>query len=447
MLALGALDFGLEQSIILPALPALAAHYDASLAAVGWLVTGFLLAGIVAVPLLGRLGDLFGKRRMLLVALGAFAVGSLICAATDSIELVIAGRIIQGIGSAVGPLTFALARDTVAPHLLPRAIGAIVGAASAGLAIGFVLSGVLVDEMSVPAIFWFLFLLAAALVVAVFALVPESGVRARVPIDFAGAAVLSVGLATLLLAISKGNDWGWSSPRIIGLFAASLVALTVFVLIERRVREPLVDLGLVVTKPFAGVNICVFVFGYGFYLVGVVLPLIAGLPEAGGGLGYSTTEIGLMLFPTGVASILSAWVAGRLVDRVGPRALVAVGSVLGIAGYASLALAHSTLAELTVPSALLGVAWGLILTAIYPVVLRGASDDKTGVAVAVTALTRNTALALGSQIAFAIIIGAGLVGPFPADSGFTRVFVMGLAGACVLLLVSPIMPGRAAARE
>ena len=143
MLGLGAVDLGLELSIVLPALPALAVHYDASLIAVAWLATGFLLASVVAVPLVGRLGDLFGKRLMILGSLGAFAIGSLMCALTDWIGLAIAGRLVQGLGAAVAPLTYALVRDTVEPALLPRAIGIVVGAASTGGTLGFLLSGVL----------------------------------------------------------------------------------------------------------------------------------------------------------------------------------------------------------------------------------------------------------------------------------------------------------------
>lgn len=443
VLGLGALDFGLEQSIVIPALPVLADHYGASLVAVAWLVTGFVLASIVAVPLFSRLGDLFGKRRMLLLSLAAFAVGSLICALTHSIELAIAGRIIQGLGAAVGPLTYGLARDNVSPELLPRAIGAIVGAAMAGGAIGFLLSGLVVDHFSAAAVFWLLFLLAGGLVVAVFALVAESPVRAKVPVDVGGAILLGVGLVTLLLAISKGSEWGWSSARIVGLFAAAAVLLMIFVLVERRVRQPLVDLALVVTRPFANANVAVFAFGYSFFIAVFLVPQIAASPDTTGyGLGLSTMEIGLVLAPTGFVALAAGWAGGRIVRRTGPRALVALGSVLGIAAFVSLTLAHSTAFALAAGSALLGLAWGFMLTGIYYVVIRSVSTDKTGVAIAVNVVIRNTAVAIGAQAAFAIVAAVELVDQFPAESGYTRAFVMGAAGAGVALLASALLPGR-----
>ena len=133
---------------------------------------------------------------------------------------------------------------------------------------------------------------------------------------------------------------------------------------------------------------------------------------------------------------------GRLVDHVGPRSLAVAGSILGIGGYTSFIVAHSSIAALAAASGVLGFAWGLILTGIYPVVIRSASSDKTSVAVSINVLTRNTAVALGAQIAFAIIAAAGMAGEFPAETGFTRTFVMGLIGACITLLVSTAMPGR-----
>lgn len=448
VLSLGALDFGLEQTLIIPALPALAEHYGTSVATAGWLATGFLLSGIVAVPLLGRLGDLYGKRRLLLVALASFALGSLLCALTHSIQVAIAGRVIQGLGTAVGPLTYGLARDTVSPVLLTRAIGAVVGASSAGSVLGFLLSGLLVDHFAPDAIFWFLLALSTVLAVTLFALVPETRVRADVSIDYGGAVLLGVGLFALLLAISKGNDWGWSSGAVVGLLAGAAALLGLFVLVERRVRRPLVDLALVVAKPFANANVCSFVFGYSFFIAVFVVPVIAATPEESGyGLGLSVTQIGLVLVPSGIGSLVGAWLGGRTVDRVGPRALAAAGSVVGIASYVSLVVAHGSWLALSVPTGTLGIAIGLLSTAIYPVVIRGSSTDKTGIALAVTVVARNTAVSVGVAAGFAIIDGAGVVDSFPAESGFTRVFVMGAVGTALALLASAFMPARTAPSE
>lgn len=443
VLSLGALDFGLEQSLIIPALPALAEHYGASLGAIAWMVTGFVLASIVAIPLVGRLGDMFGKRRMLLASLAAFALGSLVCALAESSGLAIAGRVIQGLGSAVTPLTYGLARDTVAPERLPHAIGAVVGGASAGGAIGFLLSGLLVDTFTAAAVFWFLLGFAILIAIAVRVLVRESPVRADVRLDPAGAALLGLGLLALLLAISRGSTWGWTSGRTLVTLVGALALLAAFALIEDRARQPLVNLGLVVTRPFASANHWAFAFGYSFFIAVFVIPQIAAAPASTGyGPDLSTTGIGLILLPTGVASLADGLAGGRAIERLGPRTLVAGGSALGIAGYTSLALAHASPATLAIGSAAVGLAWGLILTGIASVVIRSAAPDSTSVAVAVNAVTRNTAVAIGAQVAFAIIAGADVAWTFPVESGYTWVFAMGGVGAALLMLTSTLMPDR-----
>ena len=448
MLALAALDLGLEAGVVVPALPVLAQHYHASVIGVGWLVTGFLLASAVATPLAGRVGDMYGKRRMLLVSLAAFACGSLVCAVTDSIAVAIAGRVIQGLGAATGALVLGLVRDTLPPALIPRGIGVVVGATAAGGSVGLLVSGLLVDWFSAMAIFWFLFALAVVLSLAVAATVEESRVRADTHVDLAGAATLGAGLALLLLAISKGREWDWWSSRTLGVFAASAVLLAAFVVVERRVGQPLVDLRLVVARPFLQANVCTFAFGYSFLIAVLLIPLLAAAPPASGyGLGLSTIGIGWILLPNGLAGLFAGWAAGRVVERVGPRALVAAGAVLGIVAYTWFANAHDTRPELIAGTAVLGLGWGLVLTGVFRVVMRGAGSGETSVAFAVNTVIRFVAVSVGGQVAFAIVSGAGAVGPFPAGIGYTRAFVMGAIGAGVLLLASAFLPGRMAVRR
>jgi MFS family permease len=443
VLALATLDLGLEAGIVVPALPVLAEHYSASLIEVAWLVTGFLLASTVALPLFGRLGDLFGKRRMLLVSLGAFAAGSLLCALTASIAVAIVGRVVQGIGAAAAPLALGLIREGLPAARVPRGIGVVVGATAAGVAIGVLLSGVLLDRFSGASIFWFLFALATVLIVAVLSLVPASQTRANTRVDLAGAVTLGLGLAALLLAISKGSAWGWLSSRTIGLFAASALLLSLFVLVERRVRQPLVDLGLVVEQPFLIANICVFAFGFSFVVALLLVPAIAGAPGgAEYGLDLSTIGIGLVLAPVGVAGFVSGWSAGKVVHRLGPRALVAAGASLMIAAYVFLAFEHTGRAALMTGTTLLGLAIGLVLTGVYSVVMNRSSSDKTSVAMAVNIVARNTAAAVGGQVSVAIVTAAGLVGGFPAGTGYTRAFLVSAIVAGALLLSSAFLPRR-----
>lgn len=442
VLAFGALDFGLESSIVLPALPAFAREFGASLITVSWLATGFLLASVVAIPLFGRLGDMFGRRRLLLVALGAFGVGSLVCALAGSIGWLIAGRVVQGAGAAVGPLAVGIARDALPPERLTRGLGVLVGASGAGAAIGFLLSGVLVDQFSLAAIFWFLFGLSLVLLGAASTLVPRGPARPRVPVDLAGAGLVAAGLTALLLAITKGNDWGWASGRILGLFAAAVALLAAFVAVERSRRHPLIDPEFLARPPFANAMVCAFGIGFAFAVVVIAVPQLAALPEITGyGLGQSITSIGLLLTPMAAASIASAWVAGRTVDAVGPRVLMAAGALVAAAGYVALLVAHDSAGAIAAATGLLGVGVGLTVTGILSIVGRASVAEKTSAATAVNAVVRTTGTAVGSAAAAAIITGA-LVGPIPAESGFEDCFTMGAIASGVALLSSALLPGR-----
>ena len=443
VLGLGAFDFGLEQSLIIPALPHFAQTYDASLIAVSWLATAYLLTAIVAVPLLARLGDLYGKRRMILVSAGAFAVGSLMCAVTDSIEVAIAGRGVQGIGAAIAALTYGLVRDTTETRRMARMIGALIGVANIGGGVGFLLSGLLVDSFSAAAIFWFLFGFGLVVLAGVALLVPESPKRKDVALDVAGALLLSVSLVALLLAVSKGSAWGWSSAVIASLFVAAAAGLTAFWVVERRVKQPLVDLRLVRRRPFANTNLCIFAFGFTFFSATLILPLIAATPsQSGYGLGLTTTRIGMLLALTSVAILVAAWVGGRVVDRIGPRLLAATGACFGLGGYCLLYAWHSSALALGIGTATVVVGSGFIPTAILAVVLRNVRWDTSAVATAVTLVFRSIGLAIGVTVVFSVISGAGLDGPFPNEAGFTRAFLVAAAGAAFTLLASFFLPGR-----
>ena len=435
LFTLAALDFGLEQSIIIAALPRLATYYHASLIAIGWLAVAFLLAAIVAVPLVGRLGDLFGKRRMLLVSLNAYTLGSLLCALAHSVPLVIVGRAVQGAGAAVVPLMLGLARDVVPPNLLSRAIGIVVGAANLGVGIGFLVGALLVDKVSPAALFWFLFIFSALLAVSVFGLVAESPVRTRVPVDLAGAALLGTGLVALLLAISKGEAWSWASGAVLGLFALAAIALTAFALVEGRVRRPLFDLAFITKQPFVISNVCALTYGFAFFQFVFLIPQIAGAPTTSVyGLGLSTTQIGLILLPPSAAGFAAGWLAGRTVDHIGPSAVVTVAALLGAGGYAVLAVSHDSLAALVSCTAAIGVGWGAIPASFYQVVLRHADLDKSAVSASVTRVFQNIGASLGATVVVVVLSNGGFTGPFRADDAFVRAFALGAAATGLVVI-------------
>lgn len=444
VLVVGALDAGLEQFMVLPILPAVQREIGVSLGASAWLVTGFLLAAVVAAPLFSRLGDMVGKRRVLLVSIGAFAAGSLVCALTDSIAGLIAGRVLQGMGAALGPLALGLARDRAPRDRAPIWIGLLIATAGAGAAVGLLLGGLLVDHGSVAAVFWFLFAFAAALILMVWRLVPETATRDTARPDWWGGLLLALGLLSLLLAISQGNRWGWSSVRVVLLVTSAAVLLAVFVVVERRAAAPLVDMRLMAQRPTWSANLAAFAMGFSLFIAAVMVPQIATLPESSGyGFGLTFTQTGLVLFPGAVAIVLGGWASGSLVRLLGARALTAMGAAAAAAAYAVLALDHGSLASVVAANIVLGAGIGLAFAAVTNLVIGSVDRRQTSVFAATTAVSRSVGAALGAQVAAAIVVAAGPAeSGFPADRGFTGAFALGLVASIVALAATIAIPAR-----
>jgi EmrB/QacA subfamily drug resistance transporter len=468
VLAVGLVDFGLEQAIVAPALPAIERHYGASPTAGTWLLTGFVLAAAVAIPLAGRLGDQIGRRAVLLGSLGLFALGSLICAIAGSIGLVIAGRVVQGLGAGIAPLALALARDQLQAPRLPAAIGALVAAGTIGSVAGLVLSGLLVDHVSVPAIFWVLLAVAVILIVLVSIFVPESPRRDRHQLDVPGSILLAGALAALVIPISQGNEWGWGSARTVALFVLAAGLMAAFAVREGTADDPLIEPRVLAVRSVWTGNLAMGGLGFSLLISFALVPLLAGYPKATGyGLGLSTTQIGLILVPSGLATLIAGPVGGRLISRTGARIQAACGTLLAAATYVALALVNPSVPALALATVPLGVGVGLALGAITDLVTLGSPPEKTAATLGLNTVTRTVASALGAQIAIAVVTAAPPVFPavaavvrraetagrtvppkllaaahIPAHSGFTNAFWLATAASVIALLAVALTPSR-----
>jgi MFS family permease len=446
VLVLGVMDFSLEQSILIPALPAMGRRYHAGVTAVTWTLTAFLVASAVATPLAGRLGDRYGRRRLLLASLATFGVGSLICALAWSIGGVIVGRVVQGVGAGVGPLAFALVPDIVPAEDVSRALGLLIGAGGLGAVVGLLAAGPLVDHVSVSSIFWLLFLVAAALAVMVVRSVPESPVRSRAAVDWPGAAVLSGFLAALTMAVSQGNDWGWRSPTILALFAASAVLLLLFVVRERTAREPLLDPRSLSRPAVVGANVAVFVIGVALFGAYILVPYIGGLPKSTGyGLGLTTTRIGLLLTPGSVAALFGGVIGGRLIERFGAQRQAIAGILCTVVAYLGFTLLPRTVPLLSADLVPLGFGIGLALVGIVELILVSVRPDETAAAVGVNSVLRAIGAAIGSSAASAILVAVPHRVPgVPTSGAFSDAFVVGLAGSVFAVCIMVLLPRRRA---
>lgn len=241
------------------------------------MVTGFLLSASVCTPLAGKLGDLFGKARVLSAVLAIFTVGAIICALAQSIEVLIAGRLISGVAGGVFPLSFAIINDELPAERRGFGIGLMSAMFGIGGGIGLPLSGVIVDNVDLSWLF-LVGLLAAPAAVAVFKLVPPSPPRERTRIDWTGAAVLSAGLAAVLLGISNANSWGWDSASVLATIAGGLVLLAVFAVLETRTVDPLVDMRVMRRRPVLATNVAAFLTGLAMFGSFLLIPQFAQTP-------------------------------------------------------------------------------------------------------------------------------------------------------------------------
>jgi EmrB/QacA subfamily drug resistance transporter len=447
-LAGAALAYSLAQTMVIPALPELQAEFHADPADATWLLTAFLLTSSVATPLLGRLGDMHGKERWLLISLAIFGVGSLIAAVGNSLEILITGRAVQGAGGAIFPLAIGIIRDEFPRERVAPAIGTVSAMFGIGGGTGLVLAGLFVDHGSISWIFWLSVVTTALAAFATWRWVPESPVRVRARIDWVGGALLSVTLMALLLPISEGNAWGWTSGRVLGLFAAAAALALLWAWWELRVADPLVNLALMRERPVWTTNVAACAIGFAMFGSFVLVPQFVQTPSSAGyGFGASVTESGLFLLPSALLMLFAGPLSGRLGARYGSRVPLALGAISSGLAYAWLAALHGARIDIYLSSVLLGLGVGLALAAMANLVVEAVPPDVTGVASAINAIMRTIGGAVGAQVAAAIVSASLSDGArYPAESGFTGAFTMSALGSVVALLVCFAIPSRSAAR-
>jgi EmrB/QacA subfamily drug resistance transporter len=445
VLSLGGIAYALLQSLVVPALPQIQSTLHTSESAVGWVLTAFLLSASVATPIIGRLGDMYGKERLLMIVLLMLALGTLISAIASSLWLMVLGRVIQGAGGGIFPLAFSIIRDEFPNERVPGAIGLVSSLLGIGGGAGVVFAGVVTENLSYHWLFWFPLAAIVFTAYLTWRYIPESPVKTPAEINYRAAALMTAGISGVLLGITQTSTWGWGSPKTLGLLALGAVLIAAWVREELRSREPLIDMRMMGIRGVWTTNTVAFLIGVGMYSSFILLPELVQEPASTGyGFGASVTTAGLFLLPATIAIVVVGQMAGLLERRIGSRGSLIGGALFALASYALLVVDRSQEGEIYVAAGLLGIGIGLSFSAMANLIVQNVRQEQTGVATGMNAVTRTLGGAFGGQLAATLLASNLGAAGIPDSSGFTLSFLMCLIALAAAFGFAVAVPRRSA---
>jgi MFS family permease len=439
-LAGAALTYSLMQSLVIPALPAIQRSLHASPDATSWTVTGFLLSSSVATPIAGRVGDMYGKRRVLVAVLAIVSAGTLLCT-LPSMPALLAGRVVQGVSGGVLPLGYAIVRDELRPQRVAAGIALLASQLGVGAGLGVIIAGLLVEHLPYTSLFWLQlpgFLLVAY---CVRRYVPESPVRTAARIDWLGAILVSAGLVTLLLTVTQAQRWGLGSVRTVIGVALAAVLLVLWGRSALTRTHPLLDLRLMRRRAVWTPNAIAFLVGVAQFAGFILVPQYVQEPAVTGyGFGASPVGSGLFLLPMTVALALGGSLVGPLERRIGARALLMIGNAFTACAFLLLTFARGHAFEVYLASGLLGAGVGLSMAALAALIVSAVAQTETGAAAGVNNVARTLGGAIGGQLAAALLAAGAGIGGLPVTSAYTGAFGVGLGAMVLAIGLGPLLP-------
>jgi MFS family permease len=428
-LLIGALAYAQAQTSLTPAIPTIQVEYGTTAVGATAVASAFFVSGAVTAGLTGRLGDLFGKRRVSLAVLVLFNVGAVLCALAPTLAVLLVGRVVMGTSVALLPLAFAIVRDELPTARVPHALALLGGVVGVGAALGMVTGGLVTDHLGLDWVFWSWLVLGVAALAAVAAFVPESRVRAPGRVDTVGALLLASGLAAPLIAISRTPSWGWWSGRTLALVAVGALILAAFFAHVRRHPEPLLDVPALAGRRLGLANLATLLLGFGLFgLPAIITQFVQAPVESGYGFGATATQAALFMLPGAVFMLCCAPFVGELTSRVGGAIALALGAGVAALALGLLAAVHGHALYLYLWPLLLFAGMTLTMGALPALVLDAAPESRRAESTAVNMVVRNVGSGIGTQVAAAFITGAS-VGAASAEAGFVHAFVL-QAGFC-----------------
>ncbi|MFH8937515.1 MFS transporter [Streptomyces griseosporeus] len=444
VLAFAGIVVAVMQTLLVPVIKDLPQLLGTSPSNATWVLTSTLLSGAVATPIMGRLGDLYGKRRMLILSLAVMVAGALVSAVTSNLLLMIGGRTLQGFAMGAIPLGIGLMRDMLPREKLGSAMALMSSSIGVGGGLALPAAALVAQHTDWHALFYGAAGLGVLSIVLTLLVVPESPMRAEGSFDLPGALGLSAGLVLLLLPITKGSDWGWSSGTTLALFAAAVVVLLGWGVVELRTKAPLVDLRTTARREVLLTNLASIMVGVSFYVVSLVLPQLLQLPTATGyGLGQSMVVAGLCVAPLGLTMMFTAPVYARLSARYGPKATLIIGLLVIAVGYGGGLGLMDAAWQTVITSVVLGAGIGLAYSSLPALIVGAVPASETGAANGLNTLMRSIGTSVSSAVIGMVLANtADHVGgvAVPTMHGFRVSFLIATAAVAVGLLMALFLP-------
>ncbi|MFE1299336.1 MFS transporter [Streptomyces sp. NPDC058731] len=448
-LGLAAMVVSMMQTLVVPILGIIQNDLRATTANVSWVTTATLLSAAVFTPLLGRFGDQHGKKGTLIGVLLVMVAGSVLAATTTSLTWLIVGRVMQGAATAIFPLALSVLREEIEPVKLPGAMALVSGTLAFGSGLALVGAGLLTRGVhpDYHRVFWLAVALAMVALVGVWFAVPASRAATGGRTDWLGAITLGALLVLLLLPVSQGHEWGWTSGRTVGSFAGAVVMAAVWVVTERRVKEPMVDMEMFTHRPVLFTNLAGLLLGFAMFAQFIGVSYLVQVPEDIAGYGFGASVLGasvVYLLPTTLVSLVGSQFGGVLVRRLGARVTLAAGACFGVLGFTWLTVAHATSASVIGAGMVIGLAISFGYAAMPALIVASVPAHQSGIANGINSISRSVGSAVASAVITTLLASKTIPLPdgmpaLPQESQFTLGFA--LAGVAFGLVVAVSLVG------
>jgi MFS family permease len=444
VLALAGMLASLQQTLVVPLIPDLPEILDVGPTTASWAVTATILTGAVATPIVSRLADMVGKRRMIVVALMTMTAGSILVAVGGGFVTTVVGRGLQGFAASLIPVGISIMRDSLPRERVGFAVALMSATLGIGMALGLPLSGLLYGNFGFDSIFWVAAIGGLLLTGAVLWLVPESGVRTPGRFDYLGAVLFSFALASTLLAVSKGGDWGWGSRGVVGLLCASFLALLVWFPYELRVNDPMVDLRTAARRPVLLTNLASIGVAFALFVNLLASGQQLQMPTTTGyGFGLTVTQAGLAMMPAGLAMVFLSPVSGRMLDRLGGRVTLLVGAGIMSVSYVFRVFATGSVVEVVLGSSLVGIGAAVSFAAMPTLIMAHVPITESASANGLNSLMRAIGGSTSSAVLAAVLSSVhatGAAGAFPTLAAFQDMYWISAATSLLAVVLVACIP-------